>query len=288
MARTLPFDPGPDDAAEPAFVARFVAGARAALDGAAVVFAEPRLRLLAVVPMVVHVALFVALLSAGLMWGAGPLGDRLAPADAADTGSFSSLLETLARVAAVFLVVVGSFVGAVVAGSVVCDPLYDVLSERTEELLLGRAVGEPLSVGSVVAGILREASATAVRLCVWGAGFVVLTALSFTPLVVVAAPLSFAWTALFSAWEYLSRSLSRHAVHIGGRFGAVFSHKATFLGFGAAATVLSTLPLTAPLLVVGGTRAYLALAARGRVASRLTDDDRARLRALLPHPGRSR
>ena len=38
-------------------------------------------------------------------------------------------------------------------------------------------------------------------------------------------------------------------------------------------------PLTAPLLVVAGTRLYLTLASRGQVPSVLSDDDKAVLQA---------
>jgi uncharacterized protein involved in cysteine biosynthesis len=105
--------------------------------------------------------------------------------------------------------------------------------------------------------------------------------LSLTPAVIVAAPASLAWTWLFAAREFLARPLARHTVHVGGRLGALFGHKALFLGFGGAATLLAAVPFTAPFLVVGATRAYLALAARGAVPSRLTDDDRRALQACF-------
>jgi CysZ protein len=264
-------------------VQRFLGGAGAAVDGALFTLKAPRLRLLALVPMVLHVVLFVGLLVAAFAFVVDPLRQLLPAPDPAATGNALAtvgnlVLQFVGDVLAVVVAVVGAFVGAVAVGGVIADPLYDVLSERTEELLLGHTIGTPVTVGSVVAGIVREGGATLVRLAIWGTGAVVLALLSATPAVVVAAPLSLAWTALFTAWEYLSRSLTRHTVHIGGRLNAIFSDKATFLGFGGAAMVLSALPLSAPLLVVGATRLYLARAALGHVASRLTDADRARLK----------
>jgi hypothetical protein len=59
--------------------------------------------------------------------------------------------------------------------------------------------------------------------------------------------------------------------------GDLFSNKAFFLGFGAMAALVSVLPLSSPFLVVGATRAHLALAARGHIGSTLNSEERARL-----------
>jgi len=271
----LPFDPD----TLPGAPFRFLAGIRAAVEGVRVVLGEPRLRLLAVVPMAVHLLLFAGLLTLGVASGVEPLAGMF-------KGLFGEqppqLLAALARGIAWFAVLAGSFLGTVLVGNVVCDPFYDLLSARAEELLLGRSVEQPMTVLTVAAGIFREALATVVRLTLWAPGAVLLFALSFTPAAVVSAPLSFAWAALFASWEYLSRSFSRHATGPGERMRVLGSHKALLLGFGSAAVVLSLVPFTAPFLVVGATRAFLALAARGQVPSRLEEKDRETLRALLP------
>jgi len=282
MARTPTlFDPE----AAPGAVARFLVGVRAAFAGVPVVLSDQRLLALSLVPMLLHVALFIALL-VGLTGTVAPaVGHAVAHALGADpqqAGLWARPLSGIVHAGVVVLAIATAFFGSVFVASVLGDPFYDALSERTEELYLGRAVGAPLTVHAVVVGIGRELVANLVRLFVWSLGALPLWVLSFTFAGFVAGPLSLAWTWLFTAYEFLSRSLVRHTVHIGGRFGALFSQKQLFLGFGAGAALVSLVPFTSPFLVVGATRAYLALAASGRVASRLTDADRERLCSYFP------
>jgi len=277
----LPLDPGA--AAGAPF--RFLAGVRAALEGVRGVLAEPRLRGLALVPMAVHLLLLAGLLGAGMKWGVAPLAGTL---EGLFGASAPHWLSWLARGLAWALLLLGVLLGTVVVGNVVCDPFYDLLSGRTEALLLGRAVDEGMTALSITAGILKEGVATLVRLCIWAPGAILLFALSLTPAAVVSAPLSFAWTALFAAWEFLSRSFGRHGLGSRARLRVLSSHKALVLGFGAAAVVLSFVPFTAPFLVVGSTRLFLALAARGQVPSLLQEADRQEVLAVLAGWGRTR
>jgi CysZ protein len=273
MASSAPSLPDPSQLSWPG---RVWFGARAALAGVGLTLAHRRLLVVAVVPMLVQAVLLIAFLALGVVFVAPAIERALATLSDGD-GALHDVWTAVSWLIAGGLVVVGAFVGTILAGSVVCDPFYDVLSERTEALYTGRDAGPPLTVLSVVAGIGRELVVTLGRLAVWGAGAVPLWLLSFTPLAVVAAPLEALWTWLFLSYEYLSRSLARHSVAPGDRFRTLFSHASTFAGFGAFAALLSLVPFTAPFLVVGATRAYLALAAAGHVPSRLSDADRARL-----------
>lgn len=274
------FDPNATDGV----VTGFLAGARAAFAGIPTVFSDGRLRLLAVLPMTVHVALFSAL----LFWLVGTVAPDAAAAlnhalgaEAGSGGAWTKFLAGVVHGAVIVLGVVVAFFGSILASNVVCDPFYDALSERTEELFLDHDVGNPFSVWSMAVGVVRELQANLIRLAVWGIVAVPLWLLSFTFLGLVTGPLSLLWAWLFSAYEFFSRSLGRHTVDMPSRFRTLFSHKSFFLGFGATAALLSLLPFTSPFLVVGATRSYLALAARGRVASQLTSDDKARLVAII-------
>ncbi|MBM4377889.1 MAG: EI24 domain-containing protein [Deltaproteobacteria bacterium] len=258
-----------------------MAGARAAVDGVRFVLSEPRLRWLAAVPMAVHAALLAGLVWAGVTYAVHPLGETLSGQVPSLPPWLGGALSAVAHVTARVLVLGCALVGAVVTGTVLCDPFYDLLSERTEQLLLGRSVDGPMTVGSVLSGMVREAGAAAFRFTLWAMGALVLGLLSLTPAVVVAGPLSFAWTWLFAAWEYFARSFSRHGLGALGGLRAAGANKAVLLGFGAVASVLSLFPFTAPFLVVGATQAYLALAARGEAPSRLSGVDAERLRQVL-------
>lgn len=260
------------------FFGRVAGGARATVAGVGVVFSDPKLVSLSFVPMIVHLLLFGLFVWLSFTQAAGPLIDKFAPA-AGETGAWATILSGIVHIVVAVLVVLASVVASVLVGSVVCDPFYDLLSERTEELFVGRNVGPPFSVGVVLRGIARELSATLLRLVVWGVVAVPLWALSFTPATIVSTPLSFVWTWLFFAYEYVSRSLVRHAVQPKHRFGPMFSHKAVFVGFGASAWLLSFIPFLAPVLVVAATRLYLSLAIYDRVPSLYTADEKQRLKA---------
>lgn len=267
-------------------LARVFAGARAVFGGVRVVFSDAKLLSLSFVPMLVHVGLFALFLWLGFTEVVDPLLAWLTPANGTDGANaagtdaspWASALAGIIHVIVVVVVVVAALVATVMAGSVVCDPFYDLLSERTEELFVGRNVGPPFSAASVARGVVRELFATVLRLLVWGAVAVPLWILSFTPAAVVATPLSFVWTWLFFAYEYVSRSLARHAIEPKHRFKPIFAHKAVFVGFGAMAWVGSFLPFIAPFLVVGATRLYLALAAFDRAPSQLTDAEKLHLK----------
>jgi CysZ protein len=257
------------------FLFRFFTGARFAASGIAFTFRHRALFLWSLIPMLVQLVLFAALLTGGVV-GAGKLVDHIRP----EAGHWYSFVGAVMFVAAVLVVVVASVVGALLIGSVVCDPFYDKLSEVTESILVGKDMSTPLTAAGVVDGIVRELFALPLRLGVYGVGAIALWALGLTGIgSVVAVPLSLAWTWLFVALAAWSRSLARHAVPGGRRLAGLFKQPTIALGFGAVGWVLSYIPLTSPFLVVGGTRLYLALAAWDRIESSLSDDDKRALRA---------
>lgn len=229
--------------------------------------------------MLIHVLLFSGTLAL-FVSQKDPLAAWILP----DSGWFSEpVWAVLLGIFLWVLAVLFAFVGSILVGSVVCDPFYDLLSERTEEVLVGRHVGPPFSVRLILRGIAVELWATVLRLLVYGAVAIPLLLLSFTPLAFASGPLTLVWTWLFLAYEFLSRSLTRHAIDPKHRFAPLFANKVVCLGFGLGAWIVSFLPATAPFLVVGATRLYLSLAAHGRAPSKLTDEEKARLAGVAQH-----
>lgn len=227
-----------------------------------------------IVPMLVQALIFVALLVAGSRY-LDDLVNRLGPA----AGHWYSFIGAILHVALVVLLVVASVIASIFLAGVVCDPFYDVLSEATESVLLGREVGVPFSVPLVVRGILLELGATLWRLAIFMAVALPLWLIGLTGVgSIVAIPLSLAWSWMFVALAFLSRSMARHAIPGKKRMSALFEQKACALGFGAVGWLMAYLPLTAPFLVVGATRMYLALAAHDRIPSTLSDADKRALR----------
>ena len=173
--------------------------------------------------------------------------------------------------------------GAVLAlflGSVVCDPLYDGISEAAEAELLGHPVeAKAVPLRETIAGIARELRASLLSLAVYLAGSFVLFVVGLTGVgSVIAGPGSLAWTWLFVTVEVIARPQARHAVEARARVATSREHLAVSLGFGAVASLLAWIPMSTPILVAGGTRLYLALAAHDRVPSTLTEADKRRLR----------
>lgn len=256
------------------FLDRVLNGARFAASGVAFTLRHFRVLRWALVPMVIQVAIFAALVALGLSYVA-----EMAAALGPEPGHWYSFLGAVLEVALVVLLLVVGAVATLLLGSVVCDPFYDGLAEATESILLARDVGEPFTLAGVLRGVLRELGATILRLTLYLGVAIPLWILGLTGIgSIVAVPASLAWTWFFVAIEGLARSQARHKLPGGQRFSAVFQHKALALGFGAVGWLFAYIPLTAPFLIVGGTRLFLALAAHDRVPSTLSLPDKARLK----------
>lgn len=268
MASPLP------DVASGSFLDRVLTGARFAASGVSFTLSHFRVLRWALIPMVVQALLFVGLVMLGLGYV-----DEMAKALGPEPGHWYSFMGAVLQVALVVLLLVVGAVATLLLGSVVCDPFYDGLSEATESVLLARDVGEPFTVAGVLQGVLRELGATVLRLSLYLGVAIPLWILGLTGIgSLVAVPASLAWTWLFVAIEALSRSQARHKQPGGQRFSAVFQQKGLALGFGAAGWLFAYIPFTAPFLIVGGTRLFLALAAWDRVPSALSLPDKARLK----------
>lgn len=254
----------------------FVVGAHYAASGIGFTLRHRRLLLLSLVPMLVQAALFCALMFYGLRW----VESLVAPLRP-EAGHWYSFLGALAWFIGAALMSLAAVLLSLLFTSVLCDPLYDLLSEATESLLLGRDVATKATVATFLAGILRELFALPWSLGVYALGAVPLWLLSLTGVgSVIALPLTLAWTWLFVALSGMSRSLGRHAIPGRRRLAILFGTPAASMGFGCVGWVMSHVPLTYPFLVVGGTRLHLALAAHGRVESTLTEEDKQVLRGV--------
>ena len=280
--RRLPVDP-----AVGGLVARFLAGAQAAVGAVGLVFGDAKLFTLSLIPMGIHLVILLGLLALGFTTFAEPLISWLGPKVVGSAPAASSMLadvgvgiwSVFVNVLVAVAIVLGSLVLSLLLASVVCDPFFDAISERTEALYVGHDVGAPFSIGGMLRGIAREFVATLVRLGVYAAVAIPLWLLSFTPAGLLATPLALVWTWLFIAYEFLCRALVRHANGPRARLGALFQHKAVFVGFGGVAWLMSFVPFTAPLLIAGATRLYLSLAIEGHVPSGLSEDERVTLRS---------
>jgi uncharacterized protein involved in cysteine biosynthesis len=254
----------------------FWAGARFALGGIRFTFQHKRLLALSIVPMLAQGAIF-----AGLLWASWSLLTTLGAALRPAPGHWYSFVGGLEWVMAGLFSVIIALLLTLLLTNAVCDPFYDLLSEVTESLLLGRPVSQPTTFNSVLGGMVTEVLALPWRVAIYALLTVPLWLVSLTGVAaVVTVPLTLAWTWMFFALSGLSRSLARHAVSRPRRLWVVFARPTVSLGFGAVGWLLSHIPLTTPFLVVGGTRLHLSLAAHDRLESNLGETDKLALRAI--------
>lgn len=173
-------------------------------------------------------------------------------------------------------------------GNVVCSPIYDVLSERTEEIWVGRPLPQSSTWLSSVTGGIRELIIQLILLAFYLPMTLGILLLGVVPVVgqVIAPILAWSFAALWFAITFTSQSAARHGLTVFDRLGLVFRHKGVGVGFGGFQGLISfvpvvpvlVMPLLTPAFVVGGTRLFLTLAAYDRVPSRLSEADKAVLR----------
>lgn len=173
-------------------------------------------------------------------------------------------------VLAVALIVAGNAIVLVMVGQAVAGPFLEMLSERIEAIELGTepdafTVGRTLR--SIVFGLTDLVWAllflAAINIPIFLIGLV--TAVG-TP---VATVLSFAFTALLLAQEFMTMPLMRRMVSYRDRWRVVWSNKWLAFGFGITTMGIMLVPglnlVLLPLAAAGGTLAYCDLEVSGRV-----------------------
>lgn len=225
-------------------------------------------------PVLVNVLLFGASLGL-LVWGVGPyvwwLNETLA--SWAGGFQFEAVIWLVTAVVWIVWIAFGLLALGTVSvlllliGQAVAGPFLDTLSERVELIVLGTPE-QPFGVGLMVRGLLLGVSDL-----FWGLVFLVavnvplfvigLTAIAAIP----ASALSFAFSCMLLAVEFIGLSMARHFVSYRGRWSAMLRHKSIALGFGASSTLLLLVPglnlVLLPIVAVGGTLAYCELHAAG-------------------------
>lgn len=259
-------------------------GASQVLAGVRASWSRPELRWLSVGTVLLHGLVYGALLLLGFWIADGvvlisPTGDGIA----------DTLVRWLLGALWLVLVVVFSLASVwltVLLGGTLCGPLLDTLSERTERNLLGGSGSvTSLAPGTTLLNSTFSELLVQVRLALlyWpvSSSLMVLTAI---PVVGTVAGPALTWclTSMWTSLSFLGPTASRHGLGARGRLAFLWKNKAIALGVGAPACVpvlsFLLLPVLAPGLVVGMTEVFLTLAAAGRVPSRLSADEKARIR----------
>lgn len=252
--------------AAPAKLAR---GARYVIRGFKFPLIEhPRLIGFVVVPALINILLFGALLATLGTWGGGWITGLLDGAIAGDHAWYLVPFVWLLRIFSWLIVaaVVGalSFVTVYLIGGVIAAPFNDLLSEKVEAIRLGTPE-PPFSLKKSFADGLfamgQELRRVLFLLVVYGL---------LLPLHLIPVFGTFAWGwlgFLILTLDQLDIPLARNRYRFGERVGAVRGNVMVATGFGAACAALLWVPLLnflcLPAAVVGGTLLYADLKEAG-------------------------
>lgn len=179
-------------------------------------------------------------------------------------------LSWLLWVLALLLLVAGNAIVLVLIGQAVASPFLDMLSEKIEQIELGREPDDftvARTLRSVVFGITdliwSLAFLAAVNLPIFFIGLI--TAVGAP----VATALSFVFSALVLAQEFVTLPLVRRMVTYRNRWSVVWQNRWLAFGFGVSTMGLLMIPgvnlILLPLAAAGGTLAYCDLEQGGRL-----------------------
>lgn len=152
----------------------------------------------------------------------------------------------------------------VLVGGIVASPFNDMISQRTEQVLLGdRYVPPP--PGNFVQEVLRSVWSSTVLVLAYAACMLPVLALNLVPAVGQAAYTAIALgvSSYFLALEYSDVLLQRRRIGLREKFGLVWRERGLTMGFGLGTSLTLALPLLnflcIPIAVVGGTVVGLSL-----------------------------
>jgi CysZ protein len=209
----------------------------------------------------------------GALWGAIWYGDDLLallwtrPELQASSTLEIVLWDTVANSLRLAVFIVAA-VAAWILGNMLASPLYDVLAEKTEGLLLDRpehAFDWRIALGDAWMSIRHSALGLILYAAVMGPLFL----LNLVPGAgsVLYTVLSSVATVFFIARELMDIPLSRRRTPFVAKLRWIASHKALLAGMGAMCMVLLMVPLvnffSMPIAVMGGTLMYCHLDREG-------------------------
>jgi CysZ protein len=274
-----------EDISQRGFAGRLQRGLGFLFGGLGQTLTQGDLRLLTMACIAINVVVYSALVYLGYAW----LDDVTAWLPSAEGTEgvkhfFLSLLEGVVKVLMFVVWLLVSVWAALAISNVLAGPIFDMMSERVEEKIVGRSLAPKFSVTTMVSMGIREILVQLGLLLIYLPLAITIFVIGLVPLIgtLLAPVLAFSLTALWVGIGFTGQATARHGLSSSQRVRLVFSNKALAVGFGAVGGIpflsFILLPLLSPALVVGGTRMFLALAAWDRVPSKLTDADKAAIR----------
>lgn len=218
----------------------------------------PGLRRYVIVPIVINIALIVALMS---LFG-WQLNDWLT----AWLSGLPGWLQWLENVLWWLTMIIGALAFCyffTLLANLIASPFNGMLSARVETLVTGREPNSGMNLaGEMIDGVtgeMRRLRYYASRAILLG---LVSLVLLFIPVANLAiAPLWFVFGAFMLAFEYLDQPMANRGMHFDDKMRCLYARSWRHLGFGGIVTVATAVPLAnllvMPAAVIGATLLYL-------------------------------
>lgn len=236
-------------------VTAFVQGARLPLRGAGFLLKRPLLWPVVLIPLTLNVLIFTGL----LYWGFGEFSETLQGWIGEREGWLWSILAGVAKAAMALVALVLVYFLFTPLALLVAAPFNDFLAERTERAC-GIGVDDKRgAVRALVSEGLYSVKCEAVRLSIYGLGFLLLFCLNLVPAIgsLLFAVLSMYWAIRWTAYEFSGYAAERRHIAFKGKWRLLRKNWAVSIGFGAMTVFLLSIPflnvLMVPIGAVAGT-----------------------------------
>lgn len=219
--------------------------------GGRFILRQPRLWKYVLLPLLINLLVF----SLSVYWGLDFFNQTVVAMIPAGEGWYWAVLYYLIWVLAVLLTMVLVFFTFTVVGNLIASPFNDLLSEKTEETVLGSASGESFSWRAVGRVVLEEAR----KLAVFVVLMLLLLLLNLLPGIgtLIYSVLSFLLTVYFLVINYTGFVFSRKGLRFRDQRQFIRERRFMAFGFGVGVLCLLAVPLLQffciPFAVIGAT-----------------------------------
>lgn len=245
---------------------RGMSGLRVPLKAATFLIKNPALWPWAIAPALINFAIFVSSLFFSLPAASQTFGSLWAMPEIVAWYHYGLIaLWGVVYLLVMLLTLVLSYMVAMMIGGVIASPFNDVLSEKTEKLLLGDLYQDPQEGAPFLPSLLKSMASSAAVALLYFAIMAPMLLLHFIPGVG-----SIAYTLVgglvggyFMALEYSDTLLERRGTGFKRKLNLVWQERSYTLGFGVGTSLMLAIPLInffcLPIAVIAGTAVGTAL-----------------------------
>jgi CysZ protein len=218
----------------------------------------PRLLPYIIIPFLINVMVFSGAVYLGLDFFASTVVEQIPFGDA----WYWAVLYWLIWILALLVTAVLVFFTFTVVGNLIASPFNDLLSERTEEVLVGQTNNNPFSFRLFLVDAWQTLLMEAKKISLFVVVMLLIIPLNFIPGLgnALYTVLVIMLTLFFLCFEYLGFVLVRKRQFFKEQKSYIFSHKFLMLGFSCGVLVMLAIPfvqlLCIPLAVIGMTRLW--------------------------------